>query len=68
MWLKNSTEIIKPICIPESFNTNISHQLFVYKITYVNSQHKNTNSKGDFVLKNQFETLVCKYKYDSDFV
>ena len=37
------------IYIPESFNTNISHQLFDYKITFVNSQHKNINSKGDFV-------------------
>ena len=26
-------------CIPESFNTNISHQLFDYTITFVNSQH-----------------------------
>jgi hypothetical protein len=25
--------------IPESFNTNISHQLFEYIITFVNSQH-----------------------------
>jgi hypothetical protein len=25
--------------IPESFNTNISHQLFDYTITFVNSQH-----------------------------
>ena len=26
-------------CIPESFNTNISHQLFDYTITFVNPQH-----------------------------
>ena len=39
------------ICIPESFNTNISHQRFDYKVTFVNSQLENTNSKGDFVLK-----------------
>ena len=31
---------IKNICIPESFNTNISHQLFDYTITFVNSQHQ----------------------------
>ena len=37
------------IFIPESFNANIS-----YKITFMNSQHKNTNSKGNFVLKNRF--------------
>ena len=41
----------KFLCIPESFNTNISHQLFDYKLTFENSQRENTNSKGDFVLK-----------------
>ena len=41
--------LTKVICIPESFNTNISHQLFDYIITYVNSQHQNSLSKGDFV-------------------
>ena len=46
--------------IPESFNTNISHQLFDYKIAFVSSQLENTNSKGDFVLKNRFETSVLK--------
>ena len=30
---------------------NISNQLFDYTITFVNSQHYNTNSKGDFLLK-----------------
>ena len=45
------------VCIPESFNTNISHQLFDYKITFVNSQRKNTNSKGDFKLKTWFENI-----------
>ena len=29
------------ICIPESFNTNISHQPFYNKITFVNSQREN---------------------------
>ena len=49
------------ICLPESFHTNISHQLFYYKITFVNSQRENTNSKGDFVyLKKRFETFVLK--------
>ena len=37
--------------MPESFNTNISHQLFDYTITFVNSQRSYTNSKDDFVLK-----------------
>ena len=33
-------EIIEKLfCIPESFNTNISHQVFYYTITFVNSQH-----------------------------
>ena len=27
------------LCIPENFNTNISHQLFDYSINFVNSQH-----------------------------
>ena len=57
-------------CISESFNTNISHQIFDYKITIVNSHLENTNSKGNFVLKNWFETfverfLVCKNKSES---
>ena len=34
------------ISIQEIFNANISNS----KITIVNSQHKNTNSIGDFVL------------------
>ena len=42
-------------CIPESFNTNISHQLFDYIITFVISQHYDLNSKGDFVLKTGFK-------------
>jgi phosphatidylinositol kinase/protein kinase (PI-3 family) len=45
-------------CISESINTNISHQLFDYKITFVNSQ--NTNLKGDFVLKTRFEPIDFK--------
>ena len=45
-------------CTPERFNTTISHQLFDYKKTYVNSQHENTNKRGYFVLKNQFYTFV----------
>ena len=42
-------------CIPESFITNISHQVFDYKITFVYSQRKNTNSKRNFVLKTGLE-------------
>ena len=43
----------KKIYITEIYNTNISHQLFDYT-AFVNSQHLNINSKGVFVLKNQF--------------
>ena len=46
------------ICMPESFNMNISYQLFGYKITFVYSHHKNTNPKGYFVLNKRFETLI----------
>ena len=42
------------LSIPESFNTNISHQIFDYTTTFVNFQHQNTNLKGDIVLKNRF--------------
>ena len=45
---------MKYVCIPESLNMNILHQLFDYKITFVNSQRENINKKGDMVLKNQF--------------
>ena len=41
---KNSTGL-DSFCKPETFNTNISHRLFDYIITFVNSQHLNTNSK-----------------------
>ena len=50
MRCNNSNLLI--LLIPESFNTNISHQLFDYKITFKNLQHEHTNSKSDFVLKN----------------
>ena len=39
------------INIPESFNKNISQQLFDYTITFMISQLENQNSKVDFVLK-----------------
>ena len=44
-------QAVTKIFIPESFNTNISHQLFNYKITFVNSRHEDANSEGDFVVK-----------------
>jgi len=44
---------INYVNIPESFNTNISHQFFYYKITFANSQLENIDSKGNLVLKNR---------------
>ena len=41
-------------CITENFNMNISHQLFDYMITFVNSQPYSTRLKVDFLLKNWF--------------
>ena len=41
--------------MPESFVTNISHQLYHCEITFVNSQHENTNSKGDLYSKTGFK-------------
>ena len=38
-------------CIPESFDANISHQLFDYKITFIIREHK---------FKNRFETFILK--------
>ena len=51
------------ICISESFNTNISQQFFYNKITCVNSQHKNTNSKDDFVLKPSLNVHLKDFLY-----
>ena len=44
------------LCIPESFHMSISHQLFDYKITCVNSQYKNTK----FSTQNRFQTVMVK--------
>ena len=48
----NLVQVGNYICITESFNANISYQFLT--IQFVNPQHSNTNSKGDFVLKNWF--------------
>ena len=40
--------------------THSSYHLIDCKITFVISQRKNTNSEGNFVLKNRFETFVFK--------
>ena len=47
-------------CIQESFNVNNFYQIFVYKLTFVNSQPENTNSKGDCIFRNWFETIVLR--------
>ena len=44
LYLRFDNKFIIYFCIPESLNTNISHQRFDYKITFLNFQHKNTNS------------------------
>ena len=46
---------------------NISHQFLDYKITYVNSQHESTNSKGDFVLKPRPGFKLWRDKKELDF-
>jgi hypothetical protein len=50
----NKNIYLNRFCIPESFNKKIPHQLFKYKINFVNVQLQNTNQKGDFVLKTWF--------------
>ena len=47
--------------LPESFNTNISHQLLDYKITFVNSQYQNTNSKGNLNSNTGFKCMFLKF-------
>ena len=55
--------IFKQFCIPESLNTNISQQLFDYKINFVIFQRENTNSKDDFVLKTCFNLYFKDFWY-----
>ena len=57
--LRQSENPLKLFCIPERLY-HISHQLFNYKIAFVNLHRKNTNSKGNFVQENRFKTLVLK--------
>ena len=53
-------QIISLPCIPKSFKMSISHQLFDYKIIFVNSQRENMNLNDNFVLNNRFKTFVLK--------
>ena len=67
------SSVFKIILNTKSFKMPILHQLYDYKISPVNSHRENTNSKGDFVFKNRFETFFLKIsgiqkKYDSDMV
>ena len=48
------------IYLPKSFNKKLSQPLFDYKMTFVNSQRENTNSKVNFLLINWFESFVLK--------
>ena len=50
MWPYNKLEQNK-FCIPESINTNISHHVFDYKMTFVNSLH-------DY----QIQKVICTQK------
>ena len=49
---------------------NISAVFFLYKITSVNSQHENTNSKLNFVLKMFVLKIsdIKKIKYETKFI
>ena len=42
-------------CIPESLSANISHHIFAYIITFVNSEQEHTISKGDLYSKTVFK-------------
>ena len=50
----------KIFCIPESFNTNISHQVFDYLITFVNSSSRTPIQKVILFSKTSFRFLVYK--------
>ena len=66
-WPNNSSFELETIqfCLPESFNTNISYQHFDYIITFVNLQHKNKNSKGEFALTSTFQFSMIKHTFIS---
>jgi hypothetical protein len=45
---QNIVQVNNSFSVPESFDTNILHQLSDYKITVMNSQLENKNSKRSF--------------------
>ena len=81
VWVEDITKILRwntyrhlRYCIQESFKTKISSQSFHYKITFEISQHENTISKSDFILKTRFKdfwytkiSLSQKYLSNSRF-
>ena len=44
-------------CLPKSLNANISHQLFHYKITFVNPQHEKVILNSKTVLSVRFKDI-----------
>ena len=50
-------------CLSETFNTNISHQIFYYKIAFVNLQYENTKSKDNFELRTGLNTRFNDFGY-----
>ena len=52
------------LCIPESFNSNISHQLFYYTITFVNSFDDRFGMTNSI---NKHERLRLLYKHNTNF-
>ena len=67
LLVKSIPKVIKnSICIPESFNTNISHQVFDYKITFVNSQYENSNSKVILYSKAGFKRSFSRFRLNKN--
>ena len=46
------------LCAAKSFDMNIWHHLFDYKVIFVNSQREDTNAKGDYDSKTGFNILL----------
>ena len=60
---------LKEVCIPESFNTNISHQLFDYIITFVYQKALIRTFHISFLLHNNlFEFTALEHKFKRWFV
>ena len=57
----NSSEY-NDLCIPESFNNNISHKLFDYTISIVNSQMYTKNPIMNIQYRRKDNTTIEYYK------